>query len=295
MAKDYGGQAVIEGVMMKASDKLAIAVRLPNGKIKVKKEKLRKKKRWLNLPLIRGVANLIEILVIGIKSLFWSADQQLEKHEKITKKEVALTLLTTILITILFFIGLPYILTLFAGFKEETQPILFNFIDGIIKLVLFLAYVLAISMMSDVRMIFQYHGAEHKTIYCNEAGKKLTVQNAKKFSTKHPRCGTSFLVIVLVISIIVFSLLPSLVGMIYSGFSQLSFFIQKAILLSSRIIFIPVIAGISYELLKLSAKFQKNIFIRLLTLPGILVQYITTKEPDEKQIEVAIEALKAVK
>lgn len=287
----YGGQAVIEGVMMKDAKKLAIAVRLLNGKIKIKKETLKKKNKILSIPFVRGVANLIEIMWVGMKAILWSADQQLEKHEKITSREIWFTVITSVLLAIGFFVALPYFLTHLAGINESSQPIMFNVIDGVIKLVLFIGYLLLISQTKDIKRVFQYHGAEHKVIYCYEAGKKLTVENARRFSTLHPRCGTSFLVIVMGISIVVFSIIPYIVN----TFGITSFWLQKGILFSSRIIVIPIIAGISYELLKLSARFDKNIFMRVFTFPGLLIQRITTQEPDKKQIDVAIRAFKAVK
>lgn len=290
----YGGQAVIEGVMMKTDKKLAIAVRKPDGKILVKKDKLRQKKKWLTYPFIRGIANLFEIMIIGIKALFWSADQQLETHEKITTKELVFTLITTILFSLALFVGLPYILTIFAGFSEESRPILFNIVDGIIKLGIFFAYLLIISQMKDVKRVFEYHGAEHKAIYCKESGMPLTVNNAKLFSTKHPRCGTSFLVIVMGISVFVFTLIPTITGIIFPTFSNFSFFYKKIIMFSLRIFMVPLIAAISYEILKVSAKYKDNFLMKLLVLPGLFVQNITTKEPDDKQLEVAIKSLKTV-
>ena len=275
MTEHIGGQAVIEGVMMKNKEKLAVSVRLPNGKIKTKKERLKKRKKIFQKPFLRGFFVLLDTLVIGIKSLLWSADQQLEEHEKITKKEVFLTLGFTILITVLFFIVLPFYLTgLIVG-----KGLWFNLIDGLIRLAMFLVYFIAISFLKDVKVLFQYHGAEHKTINCLEAKKKLTLENVKKFSTLNPRCGTSFILIVLVVSIIVFSLL-------HSDFWYVN--------LLARVLLIPVIAAVSYEILKFSAKYEKNIFMKLIIFPGLLLQRISTKEPSKKQIEVAIKSLKEV-
>jgi uncharacterized protein YqhQ len=290
---NVGGQAVIEGVMMKADNSLAVSVR-KKGKIITKREKLKKKSKFFRMFFIRGIVNLIEILVLGIKSLMWSADQSAGKDEKLTKSEIIFTLLISIGFVILFFVALPYFLTHITGIKEEINPVTFNLIDGLIKIALFLIYLLLISLMKDVRRLFQYHGAEHKAVYCYEANKKLTLNNAKKFSTLHPRCGTSFLMIVLIISVFVFSLLPVIVIYFYPGFLQLRLLIQKSILFPLRIFSIPVIAGISYEILKLSDKFRKNPLIKLLIKPGLLLQKITTKEPTNKQIEVALKSLKRV-
>jgi uncharacterized protein YqhQ len=274
-----GGQAVIEGVLMKNTNKVAIAVRKQNNTITIKKETITpmsKKFKILGLPFFRGVANLIEMLVIGIKALNYSANESLgEAEEKITKKEFAVTAVIALVIAVGVFVLLPLFLTKLT----ETEGVLFNLIDGIIRVALFIIYVLAISLMTDVKRLFEYHGAEHKTVHCYEAGKELTVKNVKKFSTLHRRCGTTFLLIVLIISIIVFSLVVSE-----------NFWIK----LGSRIILIPVIAGISYELLKLGARFPKNILLNLLIWPGLGLQKLTTKEPDNKQLEVAIKAFKAV-
>ncbi|MBD3354381.1 DUF1385 domain-containing protein [Candidatus Woesearchaeota archaeon] len=291
---NVGGQAVIEGVMMRNKGKVATAVRLPNGKIKIKKDRVRKRHAVWTWPFFRGVINLWDMLFIGTKSLLWSADQQLDEHEKITKKDIFFTLLLTFSFAVLFFIALPYVLTLFSGVKEEISPVLFNLIDGIIRGVFVLGYIYIISHFKDIKRVFRYHGAEHKTVYCYEAEKKLNVKNVKKFSTKHPRCGTSFIILVLIISIFIFSFLPLLAKLIYQGFLMLGFWKQKLILFPLRILSIPVIAGISYEGLKLSGKYPDNIIVKWIAKPGLLLQKITTKEPDKKMIETAIKALKAV-
>lgn len=275
MTEHIGGQAVIEGVMMKSENKLAVSVRLPDNKIKTKKEKLKKRSRIFKKPFFRGFFVLLDTLIIGIRTILWSADQQMEEHEKITKFDVFLTLAITIGSTILFFIVLPYFLTSLA----VGDGWFFNLIDGLIRLAIFLIYFMTISFMKDIRVLFQYHGAEHKTINCHEAGKALTVKNAKKFSTLNPRCGTSFMLIVMIISIIIFSI-------IHSG--------QWYINIGARIVLIPVIASISYEILKISSRYKKNPVMAAITFPGMLLQRISTKEPTKKQLEVAIESLRSV-
>lgn len=290
-----GGQAVIEGVMMKSDTHTAVSVRLNNGKIKTKKESIKKRSNIWKKPFFRGTLMLIDTLVIGIKALLWSADQQLEKHEKISNLEVVSTLVFSMALTVIFFVAVPYFAAGFFGVKEHSNPILFNLIDGMIKMALFLAYILAISYMKEVKRLFQNHGAEHMTVHCYEAGKKLTPENCKKYSTQHPRCGTSFLMIVLVISILLFSLIPLLAFRLFPILLTYSVWLQKAILLPIRILFIPLVASLSYELLKLSARFEKNRLMRLITWPGMAMQKITTKKPTEKQLEVAIKALEAVK
>ncbi len=271
-----GGQAVIEGVMMRSESKYAVCARV-RKKIKTKKGGIKKRKKIFKSPFLRGVFMLIDMLVLGIKTLMWSADQQLDKHEKIKKSEIVFTLLISFGFAVLFFIIIPFFL---AGLITKARGILFNLIDGVIRIGVFIAYILVISLMKDIRTIFQYHGAEHKAVNCYESGKELNIKNAKKFTTLNPRCGTSFIFIVLIISILVFSLIVSDSWIIRLG---------------ARILLIPVIAAVSYEFLKLGAKFQNKLFFRILNAPGLLLQKMTTKEPSNKQIEVAIKALKAVK
>lgn len=270
-----GGQAVIEGVMMKSENKLAVAVRLPNSKIKVKVEKLKKLNKFWRIPVIRGFVQLILILIIGIKALSWSADQQLAKEEKLSAFGMALTILFSLGMAVLFFIIAPFFLTKLIVEKG----FLFNLVDGIIRIIIFIIYVVIIAQMKDIKTLFRYHGAEHKTVNCYEAKLPLTIKNIKKFPTLHPRCGTAFILIVLIISIFIFSLVH--------GTWQLR--------LLSRIILIPVIAGISYEILKLSARFRNSIIMKIITAPGLAMQKLTTAEPTERMIEVAVKALKKVK
>ena len=292
-----GGQAVIEGVMMRGPSSYAVAVRKEDNSIVTKKEKIKKRPKWTQLFFIRGITNLIDMLVLGIKTLVWSSNQFVEEEdekETFGWKETLFLIATSFGFAIIFFVALPYFLTNLAGFQEETRPILFNLIDGVIRIIVFVLYILIISLMKDIRRIFQYHGAEHKTVYCYEDKKPLTYKNIKPYSTLHSRCGTSFIIIVLLISIVVFSIFPSLVQAIYPDFLDLNFWIQKAILFPLRILFIPVIAGISYEILKFSDKYRKNLFLGLISKPGLWLQKLTTKQPDKRQVEVAVAALKEV-
>ncbi|MFH1642373.1 MAG: DUF1385 domain-containing protein [Nanoarchaeota archaeon] len=292
---NVGGQAVIEGVMIRSPNYYAVSVRNEQGKIITKTGKIKKKYPIFEKFFIRGIVNLIEMLVLGIKTLIWSANQQSDKkEEKLSSSEVFWTLALSILFSIVFFIALPYFLTHLIGFVEETRPILFNVIDSIIKILLLTLYLFLISLMKDVQRIFEYHGAEHRSVFCYEHSMVLNLKNSKKFTTYHPRCGTSFIFIVFLFSIVIFSLLPYLVINTFPGFMNLSFFERKAILFPLRIAVIPIIAGVSYEILKLSAKFNNNILIRMIVLPGILLQRITTRLPDPEQTEVAIVALKKV-
>ena len=277
-----GGQAVIEGVMMRSDKKMAIAVRNPKGKIIVKSEKLNllseRMKKWI---FIRGVVNLVEIIAHGVKSLNYSADIAMGEDKKEGKSN-------WFLFMALFIISIGFALLIFKFFPllvarliNPRSNIIFNLIDGGVKLFVFIAYVYVISLMKDVKEVFRYHGAEHKAVACYEAKEKLTVKNARKYSTKHPRCGTSFIMIVIIISIIVYVfLIPRNVPFSYN--------------LLYRILLLPVIAGIAYEVLKISAKYEKNFFFHWFDKPGIWIQHLTTKEPNDKQLEVALAALKKV-
>lgn len=288
---NIGGQAVIEGVMIRGPTKYAVAVR-KNKKIIAKNGAISAKKRFFKLPFVRGFVNLIEMLIIGMKSLMWSAQQSGDENEKIGKNEIAFAILLSAAFVILFFIALPYYLTHLIGLTEEKKPVLFNIMDGAIRIFIFLIYIILISFFRDVKILFQYHGAEHKAIHCYEKNKKLSVQNVKKFTTLHPRCGTSFLLIVFIVSIVVFSLLPSIILFFYPNFSNYNVFLRKSILFPVRILLIPLIAGISYEILKISDSHQKIFLFKLISMPGLWLQKITTKEPSNKQIEVAISSLK---
>lgn len=290
---DIGGQAVIEGVMMRSKNFIVTAVR-KKGKIIYKKDKIKKKPKFLQLFFIRGIVNLIEMLVIGIKALNWSAYQQSEEEEEISNWAITLTLIIAFVFAIGLFVLLPYILTYLIGIKETQNPILFNVIDGIIKIAIFILYVYIISLIKEVRKVFQYHGAEHKAVFCYEDNKKLTIENAKKYLTLHPRCGTAFLMIVIIISIFLFSFIPIIVKSIYPEINNLFWPLRRTLLFTARILLLPIIAGFSYETLKFGAKHQKNPIFRYLTLPGLWIQKITTKEPNKKQLEVGLFALKEV-
>src|SRR3989344_1811936 len=289
---NVGGQAVIEGVMMRGPEKYVVAARNKKG-IAYKKGSIpTKKNKFLKMPFVRGFVNLLDMMVIGIKSLMWSAEQQGEKNEKIGKNEIMWTMIVSFGLVILFFIALPYLLTNLIGFYEEEKPILFNLIDGVFRITIFLVYLLAISKMSDVKTLFKYHGAEHMAIHCYEHSQELKKDNVRKFKTLHPRCGTSFILLVFLVSILVFSILPSLITNFYPGFLGMDHWARKGILIPVRILLLPLIAGISYEILKISDKKQNNLLFKLVSMPGLWLQKITTKEPSNKQIEVAVISLK---
>ncbi len=292
-----GGQALIEGVMMKGPKDIAIAVRKPNQEIEVKKQTLdtpSTKHKILKLPFIRGVVGLIEAMVIGTKSLMYSAefyDEEYEKSkfeeyvekkyndkEKVQNLEMFFTLILSLLIVVVVFMMIPTFLTnLFK--KVIDSPILLNLVEGLIRIIIFLTYITVISKMEDVERVFEYHGAEHKTIHCYEAEEELTVENVKKYPILHPRCGTSFLFMVMIVSILVLSF--------FGWPSPLKRFLI-------RILMLPVIAGISYEINRLIGRSNSRLAY-ILSYPGLGLQKLaTTREPDDEQIEVAIEALKGV-
>jgi uncharacterized protein YqhQ len=283
--KNVGGQAVIEGVMMRARRGWTVAVRDPKGDIHVKREPLRDLPRILQLPILRGVVALFHSLLIGIKAIEFSASMALdeEKGEKLGPMAMGATILLSMGLGIVLFVLLPlYITKLMGGVVDavERSSIIFNLIDGIIRVIVFLMYVVAIGLWKEMGRIFQYHGAEHKVIHAYENGKELTIQNIRHHSPLHPRCGTSFLVVVMVTSIFAFSFIPqewSLSGKFLS-----------------RLVLIPLIAGLSYEFLKMSAKMTTNPLMRILIMPGLFLQRLTTREPDEAQIEVAVRALEEV-
>ena len=289
---NVGGQAVIGGVMMRGPEKYVVAARNKKGIVYKKGNIPSKKNKFLKMPFVRGFVNLADMMVIGIKSIIWSAQQAGEADEKLGKNEIAITMIISVGAVILFFIALPYFLTNLIGITEEQKPIQFNLIDGLIRIAIFLVYIYAISFMKDVKVLFQYHGAEHMSIHCYEKGEKLNANNVKKFTTLHPRCGTSFLLIVFIVSIFVFSVLPSLLSHYYPNFVNLGVWVRKGILFPVRILLIPFVAGISYEILKVSDKKQSNILFKSISMPGLWLQKITTKKPNSRQIEVAIYSLK---
>lgn len=282
-----GGQAVIEGVMMRTRHRIAIAVRKNNKKIKVKKQKFRPladRFKFLGWPFIRGIINLIEMFVMGIKALTYSANEAMDEvEEDLTLLQIVFSLVLAIGFALLLFKFIPLVLTQLLTRRVvllQEHYALFNIVDGIIKISLFAAYIFFIAYMQDIHRVFQYHGAEHKVVNCYEAGQKVNVANAKKFPTLHPRCGTSFILIVFVISIFVYSFIPK-------GFS---FWFK----LLFRIILLPFIAGISYEILKMSDRMKDNKFFQALISPGLLIERLAVREPDDEQLEVAVRAMKGV-
>lgn len=275
-----GGQAVIEGVMMRGPELTATAVRTPEGKIEISSRPVNSiSDRYpiLKKPLLRGCVSLIESLVIGIRSLGYSAQMAGEEEEQLSDRELAGTIAFAFVLAAILFIAIPTgAAKLFHSITED--PVFLNLMEGVLRLFIFIAYIVGISRMKDIQRVFQYHGAEHKTIACFEAGEALTVENAMKHTRFHKRCGTSFLLIVMLVSIFVFAFLgwPSLIERI-----------------ASRIVLLPVVAGISYEIIRFSAN-SDNCILGWAVKPGLWLQRLTTREPEPDMLEVAIESAKAV-
>lgn len=277
--KYYGGQAVIEGVMMRGKKNVVTAVRRPCGELSVEAETLSPlyTGRLRKTPVIRGVIVLIETLVLGIRTLLHSANVAMEEEEeKISGGKVWLLVAVSLAFAVALFFILPLYLTRLLD-ALLPSAIAFNLVDGVIRLLIFVAYLKLMNFMPDVRRVFSYHGAEHKAVNAYEDGAPLEVESARKYSTAHVRCGTSFLFIVLVIAIIVFSL----VGRPGMGMMVLS-----------RIVLIPAIAALGYEITQFAARRVQYPFVRAILAPGLWLQSLTTREPDERQLEVAVTALK---
>lgn len=257
---------------------MVICVRQPNDEILTKVEEIKsvsEKHKVLRLPFLRGIVALFETLYLGIKGLHFSANVSLEEEEKLNPKEIVLTVLVALTLAIFLFSILPFFLTTFLNLGG----VIFNVVEGVIRLAILLLYLASMALVGEFRRVFQYHGAEHTAINAYEAGVELNVSNAKKFSRFHPRCGTSFILIVTLIGILLFSIMPNL------GF------LMK---MAYRVLLIPVIGTISYEILKLSDKYKKSKIMQILVAPGLRLQYLTTRKPDEKMIEVALRTVQKV-
>ena len=287
-----GGQAVIEGVLMRVPGFYALAVRNPHGEIITRRAEFRsltERHRLLKLPVVRGVIALFESMKLGVATLNESAEIAFEEEvkEEAGWKDKLVSGLST-LVALAIGLGLFFVTPIFiAGkvFGLSETAFLFNVVSGCVRIILFLLYLWGISFMKDVKRLFQYHGAEHKTVYTFEAGKDLDLDSAKPFPTQHPRCGTSFIFIVLLSSILIFAVIDS-IFMLFLG--DLGIKLRLMIHLP----LIPVVAGMSYEVLKLSSKFRHIAWVRALAAPGIWLQNITTSEPDPEQLEVALESLR---
>ena len=298
------GQAVLEGIMMKNQDKYAVAVRKPNQEIEVKVDKYKsfcEGKKILSLPFVRGIFNFVDSMVLGIKTLMYSSEFYEEEEEvqedtladkavKSVFKEKAedvlmgLTVLFSVFFSVALFIVLPYLISEFMKNSLEIRSnTALSVVEGVVRIAIFILYIVLISLMKDIKRTYMYHGAEHKCINCIEDGKELNVANVRTSSRLHRRCGTSFLFLVMFISIVAFilvsSLMPADVGKLFK--------------IVVRLLLIPVIAGISYEVLRLAGK-NDSLIVRMISAPGMALQKLTTKEPDDSMIEVAISAVEAV-
>lgn len=278
-----GGQAVLEGIMMKNEEKYAVAVRKPNGEITVELENhqgVLHGNKLKSIPFIRGIFNFIDSLALGMKCLNYSASFYEEEDEKGGGGEKLVTALVAVLSVVFavgIFVVLPYYLaSLFDDFIRNDS--LMAIIEGAIRILIFVIYICAISLMRDIRRLFRYHGAEHKCINCIERGRPLTVRNAMRSSRLHRRCGTSFLFFVMFVSIVLFF------------FIRVDSVLLRVVL---RILLMPVVAGISYEIIRLAGR-SNNILVRIISAPGMCIQRLTTKEPDKSMVEVAIAAVEAV-
>lgn len=282
--ESVGGQAVIEGVMMRSPKYIVTAVRKPNGTIVHRKDKVKTltSKIFFKWPFIRGVVMMAETMVIGVKALNFSANESAEdesKEEKLSTLSVIGTLAFSLIFALAIFklVPLGFAQLLNSKFDMFKNKYLFNLAEGIVKLLMFVGYIYIISLFKDIKRVFQYHGAEHMVVNCYEKEKKVSLECAKKHSTVHRRCGTSFLLFVIFISFIAYIFLPIDIP-----------FMSKFLL---RISLLPAIAAFSYEVLKLSSKYETNFLFNIFISPGLMLQRLTTSEPDDSQLEVAIHAL----
>ncbi len=307
--KDIGGQAVMEGVMMQspANESMAIAVRKPDGRILVTcehKAPAAKKHKWMGWPIIRGCVNMVVMLKMGMQTLDKSTqmlgilEEEPTKFEKwlaeklganIDKVVMAVAMVLAVVLSLFLFVFLPSGAATLIG-KFTDSRILINLMAGVTRIAILVAYIWAVALMPDIKRTFMYHGAEHKTVYCNEAGEELTPENARKFSRLHPRCGTAFLFLVMIISILIGSVADELIYLLF-GIEKLSFLLR----FGRSLLILPVVTGVSYEVLKGLAHAGDHIIVRALRWPGLMLQHLTTREPDDAMLEVAIASMKAAK
>ena len=307
--KDIGGQAVMEGVMMQSpqDESMAIAVRRPGGKIVVTcehREPLSKRHPWMAIPFIRGCVNMVVMLKMGMATIdkgtemLGIMDEEPSKFEKwlaqklgasIDKVVMAVAIILAVALSMFLFVMLPSAAATLAG-KALSSRFAINLCAGVVRIGILIAYMIAISFIPDIKRVFMYHGAEHKTVYCNEAELPLTPENARKFSRLHPRCGTAFLFLVMFISILIGSVADQILFWLF-GIEKLTFLGR----ILRSIVILPLVAGVSYEVLKGLAHAGDNLLVRILRWPGLMMQYLTTREPDDQMLEVAIASMKAAK
>lgn len=300
-----GGQAVMEGVMMRGPYKTTVAVRKPDGEIekKIDENGVKTRAKFFKLPIIRGCVNFIDSLVIGMKALMYSAefvDVEADEESKFDKwleekfgdKIKDIVIYVAVALSVVLSVGLFILLPTFLTSLIETIPFMQSItqthaftsvFEGVTRMLIFLGYMLLVSRMEEIKRVFEYHGAEHKTIACYEAGEELTVENVKKHTRLHPRCGTSFLIFVMIISVIIYAFLPR--------FDEFSKIVAILLRMGTRLLCLPLVAGISYEAIKWAGRSKAKCIV-VLSKPGLWMQKLTTREPDDRQIEVAIEAMK---
>jgi uncharacterized protein YqhQ len=304
----YGGQAIFEGVMMRSPRFFSVACRAPNGKIVLKAEPLEKtwigRQRWLKLPFLRGTLGLLDAIALGIRSMRFAANVQLDPawasadgppvapgNKNIQNIAVGGAVVVGLALGVLLFTVLPNALAE-AGLRGQPGTLV-NYVTEVIKVVFFIGYIWLISRMSEIKRLFQYHGAEHKAINVLEAGGELGMEACQAQSRLHPRCGTSFAVIVLIVGFLLFPLVPRYPLTLWTG-EQHHAVLDVMVRIGMELVILPVVAGISYELLRIAGRFRNQRFVMALFSPGLATQYITTQEPDEGQVEVAVVALQAV-
>lgn len=307
--KDIGGQAVMEGVMMQSpsDESIAIAVRRPNGKIMVTckhNEPLSKKHKWMGLPFIRGCVNMVMMLKMGMETLDKSTqmlgvmEEEPSKFEKwlaeklgasIDKVVMAVAMVLAVALSLFLFVALPSGMATLIG-KGTDSRFVINLSAGLTRIAILIGYMIAISFVPDIKRVFMYHGAEHKTVYCNEAGLELTPENARQFSRLHPRCGTAFLFLVMFISILIGAVADQILFALF-GIEKLTFLGR----ILRSLLTLPIVTGVSYEVLKGLAHAGDSLIVRILRWPGMMLQYLTTREPDDSMLEVAIASMKAAK
>jgi len=297
-----GGQALIEGIMMRGPEKDAVVVRNKDGlQTEITTRKQRKKGSFATWPLIRGVVNFFDAQVCGVKALLRSADLSIEEEkeekkedgDKLPKAAVGLAVALGIGMSVVLFFLLPMLI---AGFLDNViqNTLLLNLVEGLVRITIFVIYMLLVSQMKDMKRVFAYHGAEHKTIRCYEAKLPLTVENVRQQTRLHPRCGTSFLLVVMVLSILLFSVATSLLLAVIPGLAAMQgTFLYRLILIVCKLMMLPLVVAIAYEINRWAGR-HDNLFTKILTAPGMWFQNFTTNEPDDGMIEVGIASLQAV-
>ncbi|MBR3795593.1 MAG: DUF1385 domain-containing protein [Clostridia bacterium] len=307
--QDIGGQAVMEGVMMQspANESMAIAVRRPDGRIYVTcehKEQASKKHKWMGWPVIRGCVNMVTMLKMGMETLdkgtqmLGILEEEPTKFEKwlaeklganIDKVVMAVAMVLAVVLSLFLFVFLPSSAATLVSHVVDSR-LLINLVAGVVRIAILVAYIWSVALMPEIKRVFMYHGAEHKTVYCNEAGEELTPENARKFSRLHPRCGTAFLFLVMMISILIGSIADEVIYLLF-GIEKLGFLLR----FGRSLLILPLVTGVSYEVLKGLAHAGDHIIVRALRWPGLMLQHLTTREPDDAMLEVAIASMKAAK